>query len=1040
MHLADFAVRRPIATSMLLLAGVLLGAVALARLEVTLLPEMREDEILVWVPVPGAGVAEIEEGVARPVEESLVTVRGVRGLYVEVVPGGASVRVRLQRDVDPDLVALGLREKLDSVRWQLPEGVERPILLAGGLGERPSLVLALAAHDLVAASEWAESVLRARLEQIDGVARAEVVGAPKREIQIVPDPDAMALQGVGIDQLVAALRSANIEAPGGLMRRRGIRYALQVESGLHSAQDIEEVVLLRNDWGDVRIRDVARVVDGFAPEDGWSRLDGRPSVGIFVFEESGANLVEVSDRVHEQLDIVRREDGADQAVEISVVSDPSPFVRQSISGVWQAVWLGGLLAFFVLYVFLRDLRAPFVLFAVLPVSVITSFAALELFEVSLNLMSLGGLALGIGMLVDNSIICLENIHRLRGRGLSKSAAAAQGAREVSLPILASTLTTCAVFLPLAWIPGPIGVLFRDQAIAVSVSLLVSLVTALTLLPMLASRMPMPARLSTRRPGFALYHRLLWSALRHRAVAFGGVAAVAALSLWGLASLPREVIPDVDTEELQVELTLPPGTDVTVTDDAVRELEAWCAGRSEIEQTFVTVGAAGSVDPSQSQRRLNRGALRVRLRADQRQSRPEVVRELRGAFADRAEWHLEVLPPRQEMAALFRSREATLTCEITGPDPDQSERLAGRLAEQADAALAQSGHPLPSSQPLRSPRAEAQPRLALRLDDNAVSRLGLESAQVFAAVESRTTGLEATRLRRFDEEVPVVIRPAHTEHPAEGWIWAGGRSIPMRDLFQVRTELAPARLLRIDQARVSTIEWNGPLRRADRVHEALANALTESMISGSWPSGYTARFGGAAREMSETLRALVRAFLLSAGLVLLILAAQFESLRLPAVIFAAVPLALVGASAALWATGATLNAFSAIGLVVLIGIVVNDSILKVDLLRRLRAGGTSRLRAILVASRDRYRPILMTTATTSLALVPLYFGSGAELRAPLATVVIGGLLSATVLTLLVVPLLFDLVAPRPRGNSMQTGPAADTPSITQARPLAQESPS
>lgn len=1008
MHVADFAVRRPIATSMLLLAGVLLGLVSLARLEVTLLPEMREDEILVWVPVPGAGVLELEDGVARPVEEAMVTVRGVRGLRTEIVPGGVSVRVRLQREADPDLVSLGLREKLDSVRWLLPDGVERPLLLAGGHGERPSLVLAIAADDLVAAAEWAESVLRARLEQIDGVARAEVVGAPEREIQILPDAEAMALHGVGLQALVGAVRAANVEAPGGLMRRRGIRYALQVESGLRSAHDIESVVVSNTDGGDLRVRDLARVIDGFAPEDGWSRLDGRPAVGIFVFEESGANLVTVSRRVHEQMEILRKSAAATRDIEVSVVADPSPFVRQSIAGVWQAVWLGGLLAFVVLYAFLRDLRAPLVLFAVLPVSVVTSFAALELFGVSLNLMSLGGLALGVGMLVDNSIICLENIHRLQARGRTKVQAAAEGAREVSLPILASTLTTCAVFLPLAWIPGPIGTLFRDQAVSVSVSLLVSLVTALTLLPLLAARLPAMARTSARRPGFGLYHRVLCATMRHRGFALSTVALVTLAAGWSLARLPREILPEVSSDEVQIELTLPPGADVTATDRAMRDLESWCAARPEVAQVFVTVGAAGSVDPSEAGRRLDRASLRARLHPEHRGRRATWIAELRSAFADRTTWSLEVLPPRQEMAALFHSREATLTCEVSGPDADHAERAAIRLTERATASLAAQGHALSASEPLRSPRAEAQPRLALHFDETAATRLGIDTNELFQAVESRTTGLEATRLRRFDEEIAVVVRPAHQEHPATGWIWASGRHLPMRELFDVRTELSPARLLRVDQARVASIEWNGPLRDAARVQAALAGAITEAAGTGDWPSGATARFGGTAREMRDTLRALVRAFLLSAGLVLLILAAQFESLRLPLVIFAAVPLALVGAAAALWMSGTTLNALSAIGLVVLIGIVVNDSILKVDLLRRLRDGGAGRVRAILVASRERYRPILMTTATTSLALVPLWFGSGAELRAPLATAVVGGLTSATLLTLIVVPLLFDMV--------------------------------
>ena len=317
------------------------------------------------------------------------------------------------------------------MRWQFPDEVQRPVLLGTGGVEAPDLVLALAADDLAGAGDWARHVLRKRLEQIDGVARAQVVGEPRREIRVIPDPDALAFAGVSVQQISAALAAANVPATGGLLRRRGVRYSLRLESALASAEEIRDVIVTRTDGRPIRVGDLARVEDGFEVPEGWSRLDGRPAVGVLVYREAGANLVTVAGAVRERLAEVD-EEFPDFQVELIV--DPSPFVEQSISGVGQAVWVGALLAFAVLVIFLREFRSPLFLIAALPVSVIAGFTLFDLFGVSLNLMSLGGMALGVGMLVDNSIICLENIHRLRGQGLAPREAAAQGAREVAMPI------------------------------------------------------------------------------------------------------------------------------------------------------------------------------------------------------------------------------------------------------------------------------------------------------------------------------------------------------------------------------------------------------------------------------------------------------------------------------------------------------------------------------------------------------------------------------------------------------------------------------
>jgi HAE1 family hydrophobic/amphiphilic exporter-1 len=981
---------------MILLATVLLGTISLRRLEVTLLPEVKSDHLGVWIAWRGAAVPEIEEAVARPAEETLLAAPGVRGVETRVRTGGASFRIGLQPGRDPELVALAVRERLDAIRWTFPEGVERPVVLGETGEDAPAMVLALAQDDLVAATNWAERVLSPRLEQIDGVARALVIGGVSREIRIEPDPERLEATGLGVAEIAAAVRDANVDSPGGVLRRRGTRFSLQVETRLRDGNDVRDVVLPSDSDRSVRLGDLARVVDGVAEPEGWSRLDGRPAVGVLLYREAEENLLDLTEAVRKEIDRLTEEfDG----LALAVVADSSPFVRQSVAGVSQAMGWGGLLAFGVLLLFLGDPRAPLHLLLALPVSVIATFCLFDGLGVSLNLMSLGGLALGIGMLVDNGIVCLENIHRHRSAGRSPAEAATLGAKEISLPVLASTLTTCAVFVPLVSVPGVIGDLFRDQAIAVSVSLLVSLVVALTLLPLLSAKWPSRRTSLERRPLFGLYHAVLEWGLSRPGRLLGIVAVTLVVSGAGLALRPRELLPPVATDHLELILRLPPGSDVLATDRAVRDLEAWLASRDEVASVFATVGNAGTIDPGDEARSVHRAVLRLVLSERGRARRELLLSDLRGEFGTRPGWSLGMGDDTPELAAVVRGGAATLTGAVTGPDPRRAERIARAVTGIAADRLGDEGHPF------RLEAAEMQPRLRLVPRAEALWRYGLTEPELLPGVEALASGHEAARIRRFDEEIPVVLRMPGETDPSSAVIVARGRSFPVRELFETTTELAAASVRRVDQARVASIRWDGPLREAGRAREALESAVCEIGL----PPGYAITFGGAWREMREILEGIARAFALSAGLVLLILAVQFESVRLPFVIFAAVPLALVGVAAALLLTGGTVNALSGIGIVVLVGIVVNDAILKVDLLSRLRRSGVPRSEAVSVAGRRRYRPILMTTLTTALGLLPLFFGRGAALRAPMAAALIGGLVSATVLTLVVVPVLFDRVA-------------------------------
>ncbi|MFN8546434.1 MAG: efflux RND transporter permease subunit [Candidatus Eisenbacteria bacterium] len=581
---------------------------------------------------------------------------------------------------------------------------------------------------------------------------------------------------------------------------------------------------------------------------------------------------------------------------------------------------------------------------------------------------------------------------------------------MTMPIVASTLTTVAVFLPVSFVRGPIGTLLRDLSLSVCVSLAMSVLVSLTFLPMLVGRFGGKPPTVERKPLYGLYHRTLEACLARPRRFLAAIAVVLVASAAVLLSLPREILPEVAIEEVELALRLPPGHDLSATDAVVQSMEGWLDQREEVSQVFAAVGAAAELDPTGAERERNRASLRIRLKPRALARRDALLHDFLTAWNGRSGVEIEVEPDRPELMSLLPSGDATLTCELQGPDPAEAEKLAEEIRAGAQSTLAQSG------QPLKLLRAEYEPRYRLSLKEDALWRHGLNESEVLDAVEARTSGLDATTLRRFDEEHPVVVREANDAPPSEGDLVVAGRRYPIDALFAVRAEAAPALLLREDQARIVAIRWDGAMRDV----AAVKQALERSAAGVGLPPGYSVRFGGAWQTMRRTLSGILWAFALSAGLVVLILAAQFESVKLPLLVFASVPLSLIGVAIGLLVTGESVSALAAIGLVILVGVVDNEAILKVEFLRQLVERGHTAREAVRIASRDRYRSILMTTVTNLLGLIPMYFGRGAELRAPMATVLIGGLTSGAILTLLVIPVLFDLLAGREERRAVRAG--------------------
>lgn len=1076
MSLPRLSTERPVAVAMLVLAVVLLGLISYARLPIDLLPDVSYPRLVVHTSYPEVAPAEVERLITERVEAEAAAVVGVERVTSISREGVSLVTLRFGWGTDMDYAMLNVRERMDNLRETLPESASRPRILRVDPESDPIMTLSVAgAGDLWTTKELAETVFRRRLEQLDGVAQAAVSGGLDREIRVEVDPERMQAYGLTIAQVSQALAQSNVSGGSGTILQGRYRYPLRTLGELQNVDEIRDVVVARQaeqgagGSGEassrlLRVSDIATVTDGFAERESMALYNGTESVGLLVFKESGANTVTVARSVEEVLDQLRSEF---PDVRLEVAHSQAGFISAAISNVVQSLIVGGLLAFLVLFFFLRDSRYPFAIAAAIPISVVAAFALMEAFGVSLNIMSLGGLALGVGMLVDNSIVVLENIFRHRQLGADGPEAAAGGAEEVQGAITASTLTTISVFGPIIYVEGVAGELFADLSLAVTFSLLASLLAALTLLPAIAARffaaedrVPPPPTASRPRPSgflgwlewawfaivfapFRLLHfvvRLLgalavfwwrhfgavvsrlsrplldrfdrgfgalidrydrtlrWSLDRKGPVLAGAGMALALTAIVAVA-LPRDLLPDVDQGAIDVHLALEGGVGIENTAAAAREIGEVLDADPDVDAVFTSVGRDGrAYADGQDDSGLNTARFQVRLRE--------------GVPTARVLARLRPLQQRfPEGALTFQVGQATALGQILGgSDADVAVRVRGQdldlLMEQAEmvreriAGLGMVGN-------VRVGAEVGAPQIDIEILQGVAAQYGVEPREVAATVDRALRGDRATEFVDFDRRIPVVVSyPRELRYARSTLEGLRVQGVPIRELVRIHDTVGPAEVRREDQGRVVPVY-------ADVVEGGLGEAIRaiEAALADIPPSREL-RFevGGEREEMRRSFRDLAFAFGLAMILVYMILAAQFESFIHPFTILTAVPLSLVGAIAALALTGQGINSMSLIGMVILVGIVVNNAILLVDFISKRHAGGGPLREAILEAGRVRVRPILMTTVTTVLGLIPMAMGvgSGADLRAPLAIAVIGGLAVATVLTLVVIPVVYAVV--------------------------------
>ncbi|MDY0953185.1 efflux RND transporter permease subunit [Stenotrophomonas rhizophila] len=1114
--LVEFATRRRVTIAMCTVTLMLFGVIALGNLKVNLLPDLSYPTLTVRTEYTGAAPTEIETLISEPVEEAVGVVKNLRKLKSVSRTGQSDVVLEFAWGTNMDQASLEVRDKMEALN--LPLEAKAPVLLRFNPSTEPIMRLVISAkaaaatdadavRQLTELRRYADEDLKKKLEPVAGVAAVKVGGGLEDEIQVDIDQQKLAQLNLPIDNVIKRLKEENINISGGRLEEGSQRFLVRTVNQFADLDDIRNLLVTTQGSNGsaadaamqqmfaiaastgsdaavaaasaaqsasssssstiangvpVRLKDVASVRQGYKEREAIIRLGGKEAVELAIYKEGDANTVATAEALRAKLEQIKAQIPGD--AQLTTIEDQSRFIEHAISDVKKDAVIGGLLAILIIFLFLRDGWSTFVISLSLPVSIITTFFFMGQMGLSLNVMSLGGLALATGLVVDDSIVVLESIAKARERGLGILQAAIAGTREVSMAVVASTLTTIAVFLPLVFVDGIAGQLFRDQALTVAIAIAISLLVSMTLIPMLSSlkgRPPLafpdePAHAawqpekrwlkpvaSGRRGVGALvrwacfgvawaiirvwrgvvavvgpvmrkasdvamkpyagaergYLKLLPGALHHpgKVLGFAALAFVATMAL--VPMLGADLIPQLAQDRFEMTAKLPAGTPLKQTDALVRELQLAHAKDDQIASLYGVSGSGTRLDASPTESGENIGKLTV-VMAGGGDARTEaaITERLRDSMQQHPGVQVDFARP-----ALF-SFSTPLEVELRGQDMATLER-----AGQALAAMLRNN---PHYADVKSTVEEGFPEIQIRFDQERAGALGLTTRQIADVVVKKVRGDVATRYSFRDRKIDVLVRAQEGDRASVESIRrlivnpGSSRPVTLDAVAEVVATNGPSEIHRADQTRVAVVSAN--LRDIDlggavrEVHDMVAKQPLGA--------GVGMHIGGQGEELAESARSLIFAFGLAIFLVYLVMASQFESLLHPFVILFTIPLALVGAILALMLTGKPISVVVFIGLILLVGLVTKNAIILIDKVNQLREAGVPKQEALVEGARSRLRPIIMTTLCTLFGFLPLAvaMGEGAEVRAPMAITVIGGLLVSTLLTLVVIPVVYDLL--------------------------------
>ena len=1013
MSLSSYAIRRPITTIATTLALVLVGAVSLSRLPVSLLPDVTLPVLTVRTSYPGSAAAEASRLVAEPIEQAIAATPGLVELRSVSRNEEVTTTARFAWGTNMPATVLNVRERLDNIRGQLPERAERPTLLTSDPGQRPIAMLGLTGPgDLRSISRTAAEVHARRLEQLDGVASVAVVGSPEDEIRVEIDPDRIRNLGLSPENIADALRAANWSSPGGTIRRGQFRFSVLALTEFRTVEEIGDTPL--GNSGTIRLRDVATVTLTTADPRTVVHLEGQPAVGLVVYKDAGSNTVAVTNKLYEAVGLLQ---GEFPDIKLTIVAAQAEFVKDALSNLTQEIVAGGFLSLLVILLFLRDFRSSIAIALIIPLSVLIALVVLQALDVTINVLSLGGLALGVGLLVDNAIVVAEAAGRYRETGLSDVEAARVASEEVAGPLIAGTLTTLLVFGPIIFVRGLAAALFRDLSLSVVTSVGASLLLALTLMPVMmvrrrrgsgaAGQQTLTARPPDRLSALGSsigdwYERGMEWCLGHPRTVFGIALATVVVTVAIGLRLPREILPQVDEGVVVAAFNLPEGTALEETQRQVGRIEAAAKGLGSTN-VFSRIGFATDEEVLAGAEPGSSSTAQLIIPVPGNDDAMAFADRLRAAVPDLAQGALALdLAGQSEFGSLIGREGRLIRVEVSALKQDQAERWADSVRAEL--------RKLRTLADVRDAFAGTQDVVEVTLERQRIALRDLSVDDVIAALSGALGGVKATDFRETDRRTPITVRFAGSANEdLNAALATTVNGIPVGQLVQVREVRAPIEVVRVNQRPVSVIE-----AAVERGGTARATRDVQRVMAGlETPAGLSWELAGADIEQRRTTSELSVVAVLSVALVFLVLAGEFASFTTPLLIMTTVPLAGAGGIIILWLTGQSLNAVSLIGMVVMIGIADNDAVVKLDAIRRFRAQGHSVDEAVKLGGRQRLRAIAMTSLTTVVGVLPLIMGlgSGGELYQPLAAGVIGGSISATLVTFFLLPTAYAVVERR-----------------------------
>lgn len=1010
MNIADFCLKHKITTIMAYVLIVIFGIMGFTSLPLALMPDIELPMAVVYTTYSDAGPQEVENMVTKTIESACASVSGMDEIQSLSSEGSSMVMVTFANGTDMDEAMVDLRDRIDRVKGFLPEDADTPTTMTINVDSLPVVTIGLKGTDLAALQTIAQDDIQPALERIDGVASVDIAGGYENEIAVDTDADRLAGYNLSVSYIAQILGAENVALPAGSVQSGAQSFSVRTDGEYQSVQDIENTLVPLPTGGSVRLGEIADVALKPQEQTAIAKIGGEPCITISVNKQSDTNTLQVAERTKDALDELTAQM---PMLDWMILSDQSEMIHMTVNSVVQNIVFGVLLAAIVLFVFLRDLGATAVISLSMPICIISVFLIMQVTDITMNMMSLGGIAMGVGMIVDNSIVVLENIFHYRADGCERAQSCIEGTKEVALSISASTLTTVAVFLPIGLSGGLSGMMFREFCITICSLLLASLIIALTLVPLLCYmlldrggkhqlRTPDTGHDIADRPVMRKYKALLEHFITHRKKAVLISGGMIVLFLVSIAVAGVELMPQMDEGVVAVSVEMPVGSELSdVAAMSDRVVAVALEQVPEVESIYYSTG--GSSMSTTSTADMASVAINLVEKGKRDRTAQQVADDLRAPLQDLAGAEITVeASGSMNMSAMTGD---AISVTLRGNDYDVLTDAANRLTEQLAA--------LPGAIDVASSASAQVPEVDITLNRANASRFGLNAATIGQAVRGELSGQTATQLKVNGEEITVSVRG---DSRAEGSLDAlksvmiptqTGGSVPLSLVADVNIVLAPQSINRLNQSRTITITGAA----SDEVTTTEMSQAVQGVLDGfSLPDGVTYETGGEMQEMIDTFTQLAYALIAALGLVYFVLASQFESFIMPIIIMTILPIGLLGSLFTLPLTGNKISMVAFIGVIMLGGTVVNSSIVLIDYTNIRRRRGEDKNTAILNACPRRVRPVLMTTLTTILGLLPMVFsnGEGAEMMQPMAIVMITGMVVSTIVTLLFTPVYYSLI--------------------------------